>query len=284
MKLDFVKMHGTGNDYIYVDCFKNKEPDDPSALAVKLSNRHFYIGGDGVILVCPSDAADAKMRMFNADGSEGRMCGNGIRCVAKFVYDNDICKKETLRIETLSGIKTVRLHVMDGKVNSVTVDMGKPIFDPKLIPVITEDGMPIIGRRVMVGGHMHNVTCVSMGNPHCVLFVPEDFDLWNFDIVSAGPRFENDAIFPDRVNTEFVKYIDETHLDMRVWERGSGETWACGTGTCATVVAACETGRCRKGTDVTVKLLGGELVINYTDERVLMTGEATEAFRGRVEI
>ena len=282
MKLDFIKMHGCGNDYVYIDCFKH-QIDDPSSLAIKLSERHFYIGGDGVILVCPSDVADARMRMFNADGSEGKMCGNGIRCVAKFVYDNGISKNNPMTIETAAGIKTIDLHVEDGKAVGATVDMGAPIFDTKLIPVVSDDN-EIIGENLLVGGHNHKVTCVSMGNPHCVLFVPETFDLWNFEIESAGPRFEHDSIFPERVNTEFVKFVDPTHLEMRVWERGSGETWACGTGTCATVVAACANGLCEKNTDVKVKLRGGELTIRYTDDTVYMTGEAVEAFRGTVEV
>ncbi len=283
MKLDFVKMHGTGNDYIYINCFKY-QIDNPSELAIKLSQRHFYIGGDGVILVCPSDKADARMRMFNADGSEGKMCGNGIRCVAKFVHDNGISNKNPLTIETPAGIKTIKLIFEGEQVVGATVDMGAPIFTPSEIPVISEDEQPIVGKSIFVGSHNHKVTCLSMGNPHCVLFVPEDFNLAAFDIESAGPRFENDAIFPERVNTEFVRYIDPTHLEMRVWERGSGETWACGTGTCATVVAACENGLCKKNTDVTVKLLGGELVIRYTDDTVYMTGGAVEAFRGTIEI
>ena len=284
MKFEFVKMHGTGNDYVYVDCFKY-EIDDPEELAVKISDRHFGIGSDGLILVCPSDVADAKMRMFNADGSEGKMCGNGVRCVAKYVHDSGICSCNPLRIETLSGIKTIWLNLgEDGKVVSATVDMGAPVFEPSKIPVVSYGDKPIIGRTVLVGGHNHNVTCVSMGNPHCVLFVPQNFDLWNFDIESAGPRFENDYIFPERVNTEFVSYIDETHLEMRVWERGSGETLACGTGTCATVVAACATGRCEKNTDVHVKVAGGELVVKYTGSTVYMTGGAVETFRGVIEI
>ncbi len=283
MKLDFIKMHGCGNDYIYIDCFKYTIKN-PGELSKKLSERHFYIGGDGLILVCPSDKADAAMRMFNADGSEGKMCGNGIRCAAKFVYDNGISKNNPLFIETPAGIKKISLEIKDGKAYRATVDMGAPSFDPESVPVKSDSNEPIIGKTIFVGTHNHKVTCLSMGNPHCVLFVPHDFDLKNFDIQSAGPRFENDPIFPERVNTEFVKFIDKTHLEMRVWERGSGETWACGTGTCATVVAACENGLCDKNTDITVKLLGGELVVRYTDKTVYMTGEAVEAFRGVIDI
>lgn len=283
MKLDFIKMHGCGNDYIYIDCFRHKI-HNPGELAIKLSQRHFYIGGDGIILVGPSEKADASMRMFNADGSEGKMCGNGIRCVAKFVYDNNISKNNPLCIETPAGIKKIKLEIQNDKVVRATVDMGTPSFTPDSIPVKSASNKPIIGETIFVGTHYHKVTCVSMGNPHCVLFVPQDFDLKNFDIQSAGPRFERDSIFPERVNTEFVKFIDKTHLEMRVWERGSGETWACGTGTCAAVVAACENGLCDKNTDVKVKLLGGELTIRYTDETVYMTGEAVEAFRGVIDI
>ena len=283
MRLEFIKMHGCGNDYIYIDCFKN-DVEEPEELARILSHRHFSIGGDGVILVCPSDVADARMRMFNADGSEGKMCGNGVRCVAKFVYDNGICRENPLRIETLSGVKTIDLTVENDLVTYATVDMGAPELRPSLIPVKAENDEPIVGKSVQFPWGAYKITCVSMGNPHCVIFVPEDFDLWGFDIEKIGPQFENHEMFPERVNTEFVKKIDETHLEMRVWERGSGETWACGTGACATVVAAVENGICQKNSDVTVKLKGGELTVNYTGETVLMTGNAVEAFRGTVEI
>ena len=283
MKLDFIKMHGCGNDYIYIDCFKN-DVEEPEKLAQLLSHRHFSIGGDGVILVCPSDVADARMRMFNADGSEGKMCGNGVRCVAKFVYDNGICREIPLRIETLSGVKTIDLTVENEEVTFATVDMGAPELRPSLIPVRAENDEMIIGKRVDFPFGTYKITCVSMGNPHCVVFVDDDFDLWGFDIEKIGPQFENNEMFPERVNTEFVKAIDETHLEMRVWERGSGETWACGTGACATVVAACENGLCQKNTDVSVKLKGGELTVNYTGETVFMTGNAVEAYRGEVEV
>lgn len=282
MTLPFIKLHGCGNDYVYVDCFHNKV-DNPEELAITLSHRHFSIGGDGVILVCPSDVADARMRMFNSDGSEGKMCGNGIRCVAKFAYDNDLCKKEVMTIETLSGIKTIRLQIENGKAVGATVDMGAAILDPALIPT-TFSGEPVIARPVSIDGKEWAITCVSMGNPHCVVFVEDDFDLWSFDIEKIGPAFESAEFFPERVNTEFVKVISPTSLEMRVWERGSGETWACGTGTCASVVAACLSGHCQKDTDVSVKLRGGSLTIRYTDSTVLMTGPATEAFRGTVEV
>ena len=283
MKLDFIKMHGCGNDYIYIDCFKN-DVEEPEKLAQILSDRHFSVGGDGVILVCPSDIADARMRMFNADGSEGKMCGNGVRCVAKFVYDNGLCRNDPMRIETLSGVKTIALTVENDEVIAATVDMGTPILRPSMIPVVTGDDLPIIGKKIAFPFGEYEISCVSMGNPHCVVFVQQDFDLWGFDIAALGPKFENAPMFPDRVNTEFVKVHDETRLEMRVWERGSGETLACGTGACATGVAACENGFCKKNTDVYVKLKGGELKIRYTGNTVLMTGNAVEAFRGTVEI
>lgn len=283
MKLPFTKMHGCGNDYVYVDCFKNNVPN-PEELAVILSHRRFSIGGDGVILVCPSDVADAKMRMFNNDGSEGKMCGNGIRCVAKFVYDKGISKKNPMKIETLSGIKEIALNVDENDlVKSATVDMGVPILTPAEIPA-RFDGDRAVNRTLTVDGIDYAVTAVSMGNPHCVIFVDDDFDLWGFDIEKIGPKFENHPAFPDRVNTEFVKVIAPDRLEMRVWERGSGETWACGTGTCATVVASCLCGHSKMNTPVRVKLRGGELVITYTDETVYMEGPATTAFEGVVEV
>ncbi len=282
MTLLFIKMHGCGNDYIYVDCFHNTV-ENPEALAITLSHRHFSIGGDGVILVCPSDIADARMRMFNNDGSEGKMCGNGIRCVAKFVYDNNLCQKDVLTIETLSGVKTIKLVTENGKAIAATVDMGAAILAPEAIPTAFT-GEPVIARPVEIDGKHYNITCVSMGNPHCVVFVDREFDLWGFDIEKIGSQFEHSPLFPERVNTEFVKVHSPDFMEMRVWERGSGETWACGTGTCASVVAACLNGYAEKDTDVRVKLRGGELVIRYTDETVFMTGPATEAFRGTVEI
>ncbi len=283
MKLPFTKMHGCGNDYVYVDCFHNDVPN-PEELAVTLSHRRFSIGGDGVILVCPSDVADAKMRMFNNDGSEGKMCGNGIRCVAKFVYDKGISKKNPMKIETLSGIKEIALTVDENDlVKSATVDMGAPILNPNRIPARFE-GDRAVNQTLTVDGKDYVVTAVSMGNPHCVTFVDSDFDLWGFDIEKIGPKFENHPAFPDRVNTEFVKVIAPDRLEMRVWERGSGETWACGTGTCATVVASCLCGHSPMNTPVRVKLRGGELVITYTDETVFMEGPAAVAFEGIVEI
>ena len=281
MKLRFTKMHGIGNDYIYFNAIDQKI-GDPCELAKKLSDRRFGIGGDGIILVCPSDIADAKMRIFNEDGSEAKMCGNGIRCVAKFVYDYGIvpADRTTVAIDTLSGVKTIELTVENGKAVSAKVDMGAAILKPVDIPM-NFDGETCIDQPLRVDGKEYRVTAVSMGNPHCVTFV-EDVD--GLDLERIGPAFENHSAFPDRVNTEFVRVIDEHTLQMRVWERGSGETWACGTGACATVVAACLNGFCKKGEDITVHLRGGDLVIRYTDETVVMTGPATTVFEGTVEV
>ena len=272
----FVKMQGAGNDYIYFDCFGG-EPEDIPALAVRLSDRHKGIGGDGLVLICRSDAADAKMRMFNADGSEGNMCGNAIRCVGKYLYDENVCRKEELSVETKSGIKYLRLYTENGKVKRVRVDMGKADFDPKSLPVLLEG--EAVDRPVKIAGGLHRITCVSMGNPHCVLF--EDPD--GADLERSGPLFENAPLFPERVNTEFVKVIGKNALKMRVWERGSGETMACGTGACAAAAAACACGKCDAAQDILVKLRGGDLVI-HVGETVFMTGEAEEVFSGEVEI
>ena len=272
----FVKMQGAGNDYIYFDCFGG-EPEDIPALAVRLSDRHKGIGGDGLVLICRSDAADAKMRMFNADGSEGNMCGNAIRCVGKYLYDENVCRKEELSVETKSGIKYLRLYTENGKVKRVRVDMGKADFDPKSLPVLLEG--EAVDRPVKIAGGLHRITCVSMGNPHCVLF--EDPD--GADLERIGPLFENDPLFPERVNTEFVKVIGKNALKMRVWERGSGETMACGTGACAAAAAACACGKCDAAQDILVQLRGGDLVI-HVGETVFMTGEAEKVFSGEVEI
>lgn len=272
----FVKMQGAGNDYIYFDCFGG-EPEDIPALAVRLSDRHKGIGGDGLVLICRSDVADAKMRMFNADGSEGNMCGNAIRCVGKYLYDENVCRKEELSVETKSGIKYLRLYTENGKVKRVRVDMGKADFDPKSLPVLLEG--EAVDRPVKIAGGLHRITCVSMGNPHCVLF--EDPD--EADLERIGPLFENDPLFPERVNTEFVKVIGKNALKMRVWERGSGETMACGTGACAAAAAACACGKCDAAQDILVKLRGGDLVI-HVGETVFMTGEAEKVFSGEVEI
>ena len=280
--LKFTKMHGIGNDYVYINAIEQKI-DDPNALAKKLSDRRFSIGGDGVILICPSDIADAKMRMFNTDGSEGKMCGNGVRCVGKYVYDNllEDKSKDTVSIETLSGIKTMKITAVDGKAELLQVDMGKAELKAENIPAIFDGCETVVAKPLRVNGEEHIVTCVSMGNPHCVTFV-DDVD--SLELEKIGPYFEKHPAFPEQVNTEFVKVIDDHTLQMRVWERGSGETWACGTGACATAVAAVENGYCKKGEDITVHLRGGDLVINYTDERVLMTGPATKVFDGEIEV
>ena len=279
MGLKFTKMHGCGNDYIYFNCFETPV-EHPEELSVRISDRHFGVGGDGIVLICPSDKADAKMRMFNIDGSEGKMCGNAIRCVGKYLYDNGIKRRNPLTIDTLSGIKTLRLNSgADGKVDSVQVDMGKAILKPEEIPVKL-DGETVVARPVKIDGKDYQITCVSMGNPHCIVFT--DTDVAELPLEKIGPEFEFDPLFPERVNTEFINVIDKNTLKMRVWERGSGETLACGTGACASVVAACLNGFCEKNTDVTVRLVGGELVIRYTDEAVTMTGPATVAFTGEL--
>ena len=287
IKANFTKMHGCGNDYIYFDCFQH-DINNPEALSVRLSDRHYGIGGDGVILVCPSDVADGKMRMFNLDGSEGKMCGNGIRCVGKFLYYHGLVDpaKEKITVETLSGIKTLWPIYNDRKVCAMKVDMGKAELTPALIPVDASK-LPdpkadrIVNAPYTVDGVEYHVTCVSMGNPHCVVFKN---DVETMDIEKIGPAFETSELFPERVNTEFIRVLDDHTLKMRVWERGSGETWACGTGACAAAVAAVENGYCKKDTDITVKLIGGDLVIRYTDDTVYMTGNAVTVYEGVVEI
>lgn len=275
----FYKMQGIGNDYIYFDCMK-QPLENPEQLAVRLSDRHFGVGGDGVILLCPSEVADCRMRMFNLDGSEGKMCGNGIRCVGKLAHDLDYVSGDTVRIETLSGIKTLKLNKgADGKVVSARVDMGAPVLAGKDIPS-TFAGDSVVNQPLEVDGKTFNVTLVSMGNPHCVVF--EDPD--KVGLEHYGPLFERNAAFPERVNTEFVRVIDENRLKMRVWERGSGETLACGTGACASAVAAVLNGYCKKNTEISVYLLGGELRITYTDETVFMEGVATLVFTGEVDV
>ena len=272
-------MQGIGNDYIYFDCMH--EPiDNPEELAIRLSDRHFGIGGDGVILLCPSDVADCRMRMFNLDGSEGKMCGNGIRCVGKLAHDLGYVKGDSVKIETLSGIKTLSLNIgADGKVCSAKVDMGAPVLDGEKIPS-TYRGEKVVNAPIEVGRKTFGATLVSMGNPHCVVF--EDPDTVGLE--HYGPLFERHTAFPERVNTEFVRVIDRGRLKMRVWERGSGETLACGTGACASAVAAVLNGYCDKNSEISVFLLGGELRITYTDETVFMEGAATLVFTGEIEI
>ncbi|MFV0496823.1 MAG: diaminopimelate epimerase [Candidatus Fimivivens sp.] len=276
-KLKFTKMHGCGNDYIYFNCFE-QQIEDPAALSIRLSDRHVGVGGDGVILICPSDIADARMRMFNADGSEGKMCGNGTRCIGKYIYERGIAKKPVVTLETLSGVKTLALTVEQEEVTAVQVDMGTPILEPEKIPVKLE-GDCAVNVTHMLASKQQKFTCVSMGNPHCVIFT-ENIDA--LDLEKIGPAYENDPLFPEKVNTEFVEVIDARTLKMRVWERGSGETLACGTGACATAVAAVLCGYCKMDTDITLKLRGGDLLIRYTGDTVLMTGPATVVFEGEV--
>ena len=287
-KLKFTKMSACSNDYIYINLFdKENTVSSPEFLSIFLSDRHNGVGGDGVILICPSDVADAQMRMFNLDGSEGMMCGNGIRCVAKYLFDNGIAKgqkvgegRHVLHIDTKSGVKECTVITKNGLVSKVTVDMGKAELAPEKVPVRLE-GEKVVNKPISIGGNVYRITCCSMGNPHCTVFVPSVDKL---DLEDLGPKFEHDPMFPDRVNVEFVEVIDQHTLKARIWERGSGETMACGTGTCAAVVAATLNGYCEKGKDIRVILKGGELKIHYTDERVLMTGKAEKVYDGVVEV
>lgn len=279
-KLHFVKMQGCGNDYIYFDCFK-QQIDNPNGLSVALANRRIGIGGEGVVLISASDCADAKMRMFNLDGSEGKMCGNAIRNVGKYLYDNKMVSGQTMTIETLSGIKTLTVTTQHGLVTNVEVDMGKIEFSPDKIPV-KMDMDRIVNVPAEIAGESYQITCLSVGNPHCVVFVD---DIEKLDVAKLGPKFETDPLFPERVNTEFVRVLDDHTLRMRVWERGSGETWECGTGACAAAVAAIENGYCRRGEEITVKLRAGELKIRYRDDgSVSLYGNAVKVFEGDVEI
>ena len=277
--MKFTKMEGCGNDYVYVNGFEEKI-DNPNEVAIAVSDRHFGIGSDGLIIINPSEVADFKMCMYNADGSEGKMCGNGIRCVAKYVYDFNLTDKDVITVETLSGIKTLKLNVENGKVKTVRVNMGAPILECDKVPVKYDDEK-MINKPVKVDGKTFNITCVSMGNPHAVTFI-NDTD--NLEIEKIGPKFENNEIFPDKVNTEFIQIIDKKTVKMRVWERGSGETFACGTGACASVVASV-LNRLTEN-KVTVKLLGGELEIEYNQDEntVYMTGPATTVFDGEIDL
>ncbi|MCM1270068.1 MAG: diaminopimelate epimerase [Ruminococcus flavefaciens] len=276
--MKFSKMHGIGNDYIYVNCFEEKV-DEPEKVSVVLSDRHKGIGSDGLVLIMPSEIADFRMRIFNADGSEAMMCGNATRCIGKYVYDMGLTDKTEVTLETNSGIKYLKLFLGDGKVDMVTVDMGKAILVPRDIPV-DSDLESFVSQPLEVGGNEYKVTCVSMGNPHAVIFT-EGIDA--LELEKIGPLFENHKLFPNRINTEFVEVIDSHTLKMRVWERGSGETFACGTGTCATVVAAVLNGICPKDEEVLVHLRGGDLrIIWKNDGTVLMTGPAEYVFEGNV--
>ncbi len=277
----FTKMHGAGNDYIYVDCFRQPAPDSPAELARRACDRHFGVGGDGLILICPSRVADAQMRMFNADGSEAEMCGNGVRCLAKYVYDHGLSRKDTLQIETGAGVLTLDLDVVDGRVGRVRVDMGEPILKPQQIPTTLPgnplfEGGPVVAVDLNVGGERLQVTCVSMGNPHCVAFVDELTDRW---VLEIGPQIETDAHFPNRVNAEFVEVISPAEVRIRVWERGSGETLACGTGASAVCVAGVLAER--TGRKILAHLPGGDLELHWADDNhVYMTGPAVEVFSG----
>lgn len=276
--MKFTKMHGAGNDYIYVNCLE-ETIKDPSGLSVRLSDRHFGVGSDGLILIKPSKTADFEMEMYNADGSRGEMCGNGIRCVGKYVYDKGLTDKKGLSIETLGGVKNLDLTVQDGKVSMVCVDMGSPEFTAKKIPVIS-DMEEMIRQPLSVEGKEYEVTCVSTGNPHCVVFLQEDVK--TLDLKEIGPAFERHRRFPERVNTEFINVLDRKTLRMRVWERGSGETLACGTGACAAAVAAVVNGLADE--EVTVHLLGGDLKIRWDRQKnlIFMTGPAVLVFDGEI--
>ena len=271
----FTKMHGIGNDYIYINCMEST-PDRLPELAIEMSDRHFGVGGDGIVLICPSEVADFKMRMFNNDGSEARMCGNASRCIARYVHDHGLTDRRRISLETLSGIKVLSLNMSgDGEVESVTVDMGEPEFRPELIPVHTESGR-MVEEVVKTSQGEIKVTAVSMGNPHGVIFVDRIEDV-DFDVL--GPELESHAIWPDRANIEFLEVISRSEARMRVWERGTGETLACGTGACASAVAAALTGRCDR--KVTIHLRGGDLAVEWgEDGHVMMTGGATEVFDG----
>jgi len=278
--LKFTKMHGIGNDYVYVNCFK-ETVSDPEKLSIFVSDRHFGVGSDGLVLIMPSDKADFRMRMFNADGSEGMMCGNATRCIGKYVYDNGMTDKTDITLETKSGIKKLKLFVKDGKVETVLVDMGKAVIKPADIPVRSELDT-FISQKITVNGREETVTCVSMGNPHCVLFTDTPVD--TIELEKIGPYFENHELFPERINTEFANVLDDHTVKMRVWERGSGETWACGTGACATAVAACLNGYCKQGEEITLKLRGGDLSITYKEDgTVLMRGPAAKVFDGELD-
>lgn len=284
--MKFTKMHGCGNDYVYVDCTK-EVISDIAATAVRVSDRHFGIGSDGLILIKSSEVADFEMDMYNADGSRGKMCGNGIRCVAKYVYDNGLTNKTEITVDTQAGIKTLQLTVCDGKVSKVRVDMGEPVLIPQEIPVkasvlgLADDRREaIVAQPFTVANSSYDITCVSMGNPHCITFIDED--VRSFPLEAIGSLFEKHELFPEGVNTEFVNIIDKEHLRMRVWERGSGETLACGTGACAVAVASYLNGF--TGRKVDVELMGGHLEIVYdaATNHVFMTGPATEVFSGEI--
>jgi len=272
----FTKMQGAGNDYIYMDCFRNPMPPDPAGLSRAISDRHFGVGSDGLILICPSDKADARMRMYNADGSEAEMCGNGIRCVAKFLYDHGLVRNTNLNVETGRGVLTLQLELHGGSVRQVRVDMGEPVLDAKRIPT-TLAGNPPLDVPLAVADRTFRVTCVSMGNPHCVTFVDTLDDSL---VLGVGPKIEHHTAFPRRVNAEFVRVNSPDDVSVRVWERGSGETLACGTGACAVAVAGVLTGRTQR--QIVAHLPGGDLRLHWSeaDNHLYMTGPAVEVFSG----
>lgn len=278
--MKFTKMQGIGNDYVYVSCFEETVAD-PERVSEIISDRHFGIGADGLVLIMPSDKADFRMRMFNADGSEGNMCGNATRCIGKFVYDNHLTDKTSITLETRSGIKKLTLYPENGKVKTVLVDMGKAVLKPADIPM-NVSGDTFINKPITVDGKEVFITAVSMGNPHAVTYV-DDVD--SLELEKIGPSFENHPLFPERVNTEFIKILDESTMQMRVWERGSGETWACGTGACAATAASVLNGYFPHDKEITVKLRGGDLFITYkSDGTVLMRGPAETVFTGEIDV
>ena len=278
--MKFTKMQGIGNDYVYVNCFEETVAD-PERVSEIISDRHFGIGADGLVLIMPSDKADFRMRMFNADGSEGNMCGNATRCIGKFVYDNHLTDKTSITLETRSGIKKLTLYPENGKVKTVLVDMGKAVLKPADIPM-NVSGDTFINKPITVDGKEVFITAVSMGNPHAVTYV-DDVD--SLELEKIGPSFENHPLFPERVNTEFIKILDENTMQMRVWERGSGETWACGTGACAATAASVLNGYFPHDKEITVKLRGGDLFITYkSDGTVLMRGPVETVFTGEIDV
>jgi len=275
--MKFTKMQGCGNDYVYIDATK-EIPEDASQLAIRVSDRHYGIGSDGLIMICSSEVADFRMVMFNADGSESEMCGNGIRCFGKFVYDHGLTEQKELAVETLAGIKYLKLIEEDGKITGVTVDMGKPVTKAEEIPVVA-DADPVLHYPITVQGKEYRISCASMGNPHATVYVEDTVSL---DLEAIGPHFENHEVFPRRVNTEFVQLISRKHIRMRVWERGSGETWACGTGACACAYVSMLNGYVDD--EVEVEMRGGSVVIRYdkADGHIYMTGPAVTTFEGEM--
>lgn len=279
--MKFTKMHGIGNDYIYINAIEERV-ENPSELSKRLSRYHFGIGSDGLVLILNSDKADFRMRMFNPDGTEAEMCGNASRCVAKYVYDKGLTKKEHFTLETGAGIKRVWVNVGDSEVETVTIDMGKPILEPELIPTTVSDNTPVLMAPLKTEFDTYRVSCVSMGNPHCVIFIDESVALLNLKHI--GPAVENHPAFPKKTNVEFAEVVDESTIKMRVWERGTGETLACGTGACATMVAARLNGLC--GSKVTLMLIGGNLDIEWREDdgHIYMTGSATTVYEGEIKI